>query len=141
MTQKNRHLGTIAQFCRAISSELRYVLTIGKNLLNSNTFSTCPDNMVNFSLLTAEICWRVWDTHANFNGFCVLGSVTARHSSSGHQPNFAALNRRRHLYPAGWPSRWALAHISSSIITYSQLYIQNLCSVHTIHVLIDYCRL
>ena len=40
-----------------------------------------------------------------------LGSVTARHSNSGRQPNFAALNRRRHLYSAGRPSRWALAHI------------------------------
>jgi len=27
---KNRHLGTIAQLCRAISSQLRHVLTIGK---------------------------------------------------------------------------------------------------------------
>jgi len=34
-------------------------------------------------------------------------------SSSGCQPNFAALNRGRHLYSAGRPSRWALAHISS----------------------------
>jgi len=42
-----------------------------------------------------------------------LGSVTARHSSSGRQTNFAALNRGRHLYSAGQPSRWALAHISS----------------------------
>jgi len=40
-----------------------------------------------------------------------LGSVTARHSSSGRQPNFAALNRGRHLYSAGRPSSWALAHI------------------------------
>jgi len=40
-----------------------------------------------------------------------LGSVTARHSSSWRQPNFAALNRGRHLYLAGRPSRWALAHI------------------------------
>ena len=31
-----------------------------RNLLNSNTSSTCRDNMVNFGLLTAEICWRVW---------------------------------------------------------------------------------
>ena len=36
---------------------------------------------------------------------------TAQHSSSGRQPNFAALNRGRHLYSAGRPSRWALAHI------------------------------
>jgi len=40
-----------------------------------------------------------------------LGSITARHSSSGRQPNFAALNRGRHLYSTGRPSRWALAHI------------------------------
>ena len=40
-----------------------------------------------------------------------LGSVTARHSSIGRQPNFAALNRGRHLYSPGRPSRWALVHI------------------------------
>jgi len=40
-----------------------------------------------------------------------IGSVTARHSSSGREPNFAALSTRRHLYSAGRPSRWALAHI------------------------------
>jgi len=38
-------------------------------------------------------------------------SVTAQHSSSGRQLNFAALNRGRHLCSAGRPSRWALAHI------------------------------
>jgi len=40
-----------------------------------------------------------------------LGSVTARHSSNGRQSNVAALNRGRHLYSAGRPSRWASAHI------------------------------
>ena len=40
-----------------------------------------------------------------------LGSVTARHFSSVRQPNFAAMNRGRHLYSAGRPSRRALAHI------------------------------
>jgi len=43
--------------------------------------------------------------------FSYIASVTARHSSSGHQPNVAALSRGRHLYSAGRPSRWALAHI------------------------------
>ena len=38
-------------------------------------------------------------------------ATEARHSSSGRQPNFAASNRGRHLYSAGRPSRWALAHI------------------------------
>ena len=84
-----------------------------KNLLNANTSSTCPHNMVNFGPITAENCWRVWGTPANFNGF---GGFTARYSSSGRQPNFAALNRGRHLYWAGRPSHWALAHISSSLI-------------------------
>jgi len=43
--------------------------------------------------------------------FSYIGTVTAWHSSSGRQPHFAALNRGRHLYSAGRPSRWALAHI------------------------------
>ena len=46
-----------------------------KNLLNSNMTSICPQNILNFSLLTAEICWRVWGTPANFNGFRVLASL------------------------------------------------------------------
>ena len=72
---KNRHLATIAQLCRAISSQLRHVSTIGKNLLSSNTSSTCHDNMVNFGPLTAEICWRVWGTPGNFNGFRILAAL------------------------------------------------------------------
>jgi len=40
-----------------------------------------------------------------------VDSVAARHSSSGRQPNFAALNRGHHLFSARRPSRWALAHI------------------------------
>ena len=43
--------------------------------------------------------------------FSYICSVTARHLSSGHQQNFAAFSRRRHLYSAGEPSRWASAHI------------------------------
>jgi len=39
------------------------------------------------------------------------GNVTAQHSSSGRKRNFAALSTGRHLYLAGQPSRWTLAHI------------------------------
>jgi len=46
-----------------------------KNLLNNDTSSTCLHNMVNFGLRTAEICWRVWGTPANFNGFRVLAAL------------------------------------------------------------------
>jgi len=46
-----------------------------KNLLSSNTSSTCPNNMVNFGPLTAEIGSGVWDTPINFHGFCVLAAL------------------------------------------------------------------
>jgi len=42
------------------------------NWKSSNTSSTCPCNIMNFSPLTAEIGSGVWGTPANFNGFCVL---------------------------------------------------------------------
>jgi len=52
-----------------------YIDNRKKNLLNSNVSSTRSDNMVNFGLLTAEICWRVWGIPANFDGFRVLAAV------------------------------------------------------------------
>jgi len=72
---KNRHLSTIAQIRRAIPSQLRHISTIGKKILSSNTSSTCPYNMVNFSPLAAEILSLVWGTPANFNGFRVLAAL------------------------------------------------------------------
>ena len=168
---KNRHLGTIAQLCQAVSSQLRHISTIGKNLLNSNISSTCPHDMANFGRLSPEIDFvslrhpskfqrvsslglvtaatTLNEIQPNFarcltvswrgtlyrpiyfrggvlprNGILpgakftfrpslalsYIGSVTAQHSSSGRQPNFAALSRERHLYLTGRPSRWALAH-------------------------------
>ena len=55
--------------CWAISSQLRRVSTIGKNLLNGNISSICRYNMVNFGLLTSEICWRVWAPQQISTGF------------------------------------------------------------------------
>jgi len=80
------------------------------NLLNSSISATYPYDMVNFGP-SAEICWRVMGHPSKFQQASRLGGVTARHSSNGRQANFAALNRGRHLYSAGRPSRWALAHI------------------------------
>ena len=83
-----------------------------KNLLSSNTSSTCPDNMVNFGPLTAEIGSGVWAPLQISTGFAAASwqrYCTA--SSSGRQRNFATLNRGRHLCSAGRPSCWALAHI------------------------------
>ena len=132
-----------------------------KNLLSSSNSSTCPHNMVNFGPLAAEICWRVWGTPANFNGFHVLVALLQRRRSAEASqtlhdvwpcsallhipggscppdrilpgakftlrpsleqrasaklcgvvqgmelPNF---RKRRYLYSAGRPSRWASAH-------------------------------
>jgi len=72
---KNRHLGTIGQLCRTLSSQLRHVSTIGKNLLSSNISFACPHNMVNFGSLSAEIVSLVWGTPGNFNGFRVLAAL------------------------------------------------------------------
>jgi len=72
---KSRHLGTIAQLCRAISSQLRQS---EKNLLSSHISSRCPHNMVNFGLLAAEIDPVVWGTvwaPTNFNSFRVLAAL------------------------------------------------------------------
>ena len=118
---KNRHLGTIAQLCRAISSQLRHVSTIGKKLVKQQYLLYMSHNMVNFGQLAAEILSLVWGTPANFNGFSRLGSVTARHLVDWRQTNFAALNRGRHLCSAGRPSRWALAHILVFFVTWLNL--------------------
>ena len=83
-----------------------------KSLLSSNISSTCPYNMVNFGPLAAEIVSLVWGTPANFNGFRVLPALLHGTLVVGVSQT-AALNRGRHLYSAGRPSRWALAHISS----------------------------
>ena len=99
-------------FCQAISSQVRYISTIGKNLLSSNISSTCPHNMVTFGPLAAEIISLVWGTPGNFNGFRAFAALLHGTLVVGVSQT-APLNRGRHLYSAGRPSRWALAHISS----------------------------
>ena len=59
-----------------------------KNLLNSNTSSTCPHDMANFGLLMAEIGSGVWHP-SKFQRLSRLGFVTAATSLNGGQPNFA----------------------------------------------------
>jgi len=116
---KSCHLGpsgSIAQLCRAISSQLRHVSTIGKKLVKQQYLPYMSSQYGELAP-TNGWYWFVSLGHpCKFQRVSRLGSVTARHSSSGHQPNFTALNRGRHLYLAGRPSRWALAHISSSVM-------------------------
>jgi len=70
-TPSGHHRTTLLGYIFAIKA----LSIIGKNLLNTNVFPTCPHNMVNFGLLVAEICWRVWITPANFNGFHFLAAL------------------------------------------------------------------
>jgi len=103
-------LGTIAQLCRAMSLQLRNVSTIEKKLVKQRY-------LLHMSRQYGELRpTSGWDRSVSlghpskFQRVSSFGSVTARHSSSGRQPNFAALNRGRHLYSAGRPSRLASAH-------------------------------
>ena len=65
---------------------------------------SCPPPPTEFCKVQNSLCVQVL-------ALSCIGSVTVRHSSSGRQPNFAALSRGRHLYSAGRPSRWASAYI------------------------------
>jgi len=68
--------------------------------------------MLNFGPLAAEIVSLVWGAPGNFKGFRVLAALLHGTLVVGVS-QAAALNRGRHLYSAGRPSLWALAHISS----------------------------
>jgi len=72
---KNRHLGTIAQLCPAISSQLRHVSIIGKKLVKQQCLPKCSYNMVNVGPVAAEMVSLVWGTPANVNGFRVLAAL------------------------------------------------------------------
>jgi len=78
----SRHHGTIFSGYIFFATKV-YIDNRKKTLLSSDTSSTCPLNMVNFGPLTAEIGSGVWGTPCKFQWVSRLGSVTARHSSSG----------------------------------------------------------
>jgi len=71
---------------------------------NSNTFPTCPYNMVNFGPLATEIGSLVWGTPTNFDGFRVLATLL-------HGTLEVGVSQTLRRWTAGRPSLWALAHI------------------------------
>jgi len=107
--RKSLHFGTIAQLCRTVFAAEACIDDL-KKIVKQRYASTCPHNMVNFGLLTVRSVGefgaplQISTAFASWQRYCMA-------CSSGRQPNFAALNRGRHLYSAGRPSRWALAHI------------------------------
>jgi len=117
---KNGHLGTIQKFVGLYLRNYGTYRQSEKNLLSSNTSPTCPHNMVNFGPLAAEILSLVSGNPGNFNGFRVLAALLHGSLIVGVSQT-AALNSGCHLYSAGRPSRWALAHISSFICFHHML--------------------
>jgi len=80
---KNRHLGTIAQLCRALSSQLRHISTIGKKLVKQQY-------VIHVAAQYGELRHTSgWDRltslryPCNFQLVSRLGSVTARHLEVG----------------------------------------------------------
>jgi len=117
-SRQNRHLGTIPQLCRAISSQLRHLSTIGKKLVKQQYLLYVSPQYGELRPLAAEIVSLVWGTPANFSGFRILAALLHSTLVVGVSQT-AAFNRGRHLYSAGQPSRWALAHILVVIRTIS----------------------
>ena len=118
-----------------------------KKVVKQQYLPTCPHNMANFGPLTAEIGSGVWGTPANFNWFRVLAALLQRRhfmstscvllywqryrTAVQHQVSakfcgvvqgmeLRNFRRGRHLYSAGRPSRWALAHILVISVLVSQ---------------------
>jgi len=83
---KNRYLGTIAQLCRAISSQLSHVSTIGKKLIKQQYL---PHMFLQYGELRPTSGWDRFVSlgdPSKFQRVSRLRSVTVRHSSSGRQP-------------------------------------------------------
>jgi len=72
---KSRHLRTFVQLCRAISSQLRHVSTIGKKLVHQQYLLHMSPQYSELGLLAAEIGLVVLGTPANFSGFRVLAAL------------------------------------------------------------------
>jgi len=90
---KNRHLGTIAQLCQAIPSQPRHLSTIRKKLVKQLYVLQMSPQYGEHRPTNG------WEWLAGLGHFIIfqqvscLGSITARQSSSGRQPNCGAEQR------------------------------------------------
>jgi len=110
-----------------ISWQLSHVSTIEKKLVKQQYLQHMPSQYSELRPTNGQHRLAGLGHPSIFQGGLRLGFVTARHPSSGHQPNCAALNRGCHLYSAWRPSRWALAHITSLLCTALTVHIARKC--------------
>jgi len=114
---KSCHLRTIIQLCRAISSQLTHVSTIGKKLVKQQYFLYMSPQYGELRPTSGWDISLVWGTPANFNWFRVLAVLLHSTLVVGVSQT-AALNRGCHLCSAGRPSRWALAVLKSCVCVF-----------------------
>ena len=110
------YLGYPSKFSMGFASWLRYysdvtqrkptkLCTMFGSLLGCYLYThflgSCP--VTEFCKVQNSLCVQALLSH--------IGSITAWHSSSGHQRNFETLSTGCHIYSAGQPSGWALAHV------------------------------
>jgi len=72
---KNHHLGTIAQLCPAISSQIKHVSKIGKQLVKQQYVLQMSPQYGELSPLAAEIVSLLWGTPPHFSWFHVLAPL------------------------------------------------------------------
>ena len=108
ISPKIRHLGTIAQLCRAISLQLRHVSTIGKKVKQQ-----CLPNMsVQYRELRFISGWDYFVNlghPANFNGFRGLAALLHGTLVVGVSQSLWHWTEGATYILAGQSSRWALA--------------------------------
>ena len=115
-----------------ISATKAYVSTIGKNLLNINTSSTCSCNMVNFGLITAENRWRVWGTPANFNGLRVLAALLCGTPAVGVSQTLrrwtkgATYVRQGGHHVGHWPTFLVFSVSARTLYCYNYCFLSNM---------------
>ena len=90
---KRCHLGTIAQLRWAISSQLRHISSIRKRLVKQQCPPRTSSQYDKLRRTSGGDLLASFGHPSKFQRVSHLGSITAWHSSSGRQPNFAALNR------------------------------------------------
>jgi len=89
MTQKNRHLRTVVQLCRAISSQMRHLSTIGKKLIKQQYI---VHTFLQYGELRPTNGWDRFGSlghPSKFQRVSRLGFVSAATSLTGGQLNFA----------------------------------------------------
>jgi len=86
---KNCHLGTIAQLCRAISSQLRHVSTISKKPVKQQYLLHMTLQYVELRPTSGWDRFLSLGCPSKFQRVSHLGFITAATSLNGSQPNFA----------------------------------------------------